>query len=69
VLLLSVIRSPFVAVLDAPSGSREVGLAVTPKGKAGRVTLPLIAPDATPTVLVTNEDIAGALDTEAQPPS
>jgi hypothetical protein len=45
--------------------AREVGLAVTPKGKAGRVTLPLIAPDATPTVLVTNEDIAGALDTEA----
>jgi hypothetical protein len=28
------------------------------------VTLPLIARDATPTILVTNEDIADALDTE-----
>jgi hypothetical protein len=51
--------------------AREVGLAVTPKDKTRRVTLPLIAPDATPTVLVTNDDIAGALDTdaEAEPPS
>jgi hypothetical protein len=33
------------------------------------VTLPLIAPDATPAVLVTNEDIAGALDSEGELPS
>lgn len=44
--------------------AREVGLAATPKGKTGRVGLPLIARDATPTVLVTNEDIAGALDAD-----
>jgi hypothetical protein len=44
--------------------AHEVGLPATPKGKAGRVTLPLIARDATPTTLVTNEDIADALDTE-----
>ncbi len=44
--------------------AREVGVPVTPKGKAGRVTLPLIARDAMPTVLVTNEDIADAFDTE-----
>ena len=44
--------------------AREVGLPATPKGKAGRVTLPLIARDATPTVLVTNDDIAGAFDAE-----
>ncbi|HEV3379941.1 MAG TPA: hypothetical protein VG142_02985 [Trebonia sp.] len=44
--------------------AHEVGLPVTPKGKAGRVTLPLIARDATPTVLVTNEDIADAFDAE-----
>ena len=42
--------------------AREVGLPATPKGKAGRVTLPLIARDATPTVLVTNDDVADALD-------
>jgi len=44
--------------------AREVGLPATPKGKAGRVTLPLIARDATPTVLVTNDDIADAFDAE-----
>ena len=44
--------------------AREVGLPATPKGKAGRVTLPLIARDATPTVLVTNEDIADAFGAE-----
>lgn len=44
--------------------AREVGLPATPKGKTGRVTLPLIAPDATPNVLVTNEDIADAFDAE-----
>ena len=35
-----------------------------PKEKAGRVTLPLIARDARPTVLITNDDIADALDAE-----
>jgi hypothetical protein len=44
--------------------AHEIGLPATPKGKAGRVTLPLIARDAAPTILVTNEDIADALDTE-----
>jgi hypothetical protein len=36
----------------------------TAREKAGRVTLPLIARDASPTVLVTNEDIADALDAQ-----
>ncbi len=44
--------------------AREVGLPAKPKGKTGRVTLPLIAPDATPNVLVTNDDIADAFDAE-----
>lgn len=44
--------------------AREVGLPATPKGKAGRVTLPLIARDATSAVLVTNDDIADALDAD-----
>ena len=44
--------------------AREIGLPATAKGKTARVTLPLIARDATPTVLVTNEDIADALDVE-----
>jgi len=44
--------------------AREVGLPATRKGKTGRVTLPLIARDATPTVLVTNDDIADAFDAE-----
>lgn len=44
--------------------AREVGLPATPKGKTGRVTLPLIARDSTPDVLVTNEDIADAFDAE-----
>jgi hypothetical protein len=44
--------------------AREVGLPATPKGKAGRVTLPLIARDARPTVLVTNDDVADAFDAE-----
>jgi len=42
----------------------EVGLPATPTGKRGRVTLPLIARDATPTVLVSNEDIADTFDAE-----
>ncbi len=44
--------------------AHEVGVPATPKGKAGRVTLPLIARDATPTTLVTNEDIEDAFDAE-----
>jgi hypothetical protein len=44
--------------------AHEVGLPATSKGKAGRVTLPLIARDATPAILVTNEDIADAFDAE-----
>jgi hypothetical protein len=44
--------------------AREVGLPAAPKGKAGRVMLPLIARDATPKVLVTSDDIANALDGE-----
>lgn len=44
--------------------AHEVGLPVTPNGKTGRVTLPLIARDATPAVLVTNDDIADAFDAE-----
>jgi hypothetical protein len=44
--------------------AHEIGLPATPKGKTGRVTLPLIARDATPAVLVTNEDIADAFESE-----
>jgi hypothetical protein len=44
--------------------AHEVGLPATPQGKTGRVTLPLIARDAPPTVLVTNDDIADAFDAE-----
>ena len=44
--------------------AREVGLPATPQGKTGRVTLPLVARDAAPTVLVTNDDIADAFDAE-----
>jgi hypothetical protein len=44
--------------------AHEIGISATPRGKAGRVVLPLIARDATPTVLVTNEDIEDAFDTE-----
>jgi hypothetical protein len=44
--------------------AREVGLPAPARGKAGRVTLPLIARNAKPTVLVTNDDIADALDAE-----
>jgi hypothetical protein len=38
--------------------AREVGLPALPRGKAGRVALPLIARDAKSAVLVTNDDIA-----------
>lgn len=44
--------------------AHEVGLPAAPKGKTGRVTLPLIARDATPAVFVTNQDIEDALDAE-----
>lgn len=44
--------------------AHEVGLPSAPKGKMGRVTLPLIARDATPRLLVTNEDIEDAFGTE-----
>jgi hypothetical protein len=44
--------------------AHEVGLPATPKGKSGRVTLPLIAADAVPSVLVTSEDIEAAFDAE-----
>ena len=44
--------------------AREVGFPATARGKTGRVTLPLIARDATPTVLVTKDDIADAFDAE-----
>jgi hypothetical protein len=44
--------------------AREVGLPAVPTGKTGRVTLPLIARGAAPTVLVTNDDIAEALDAD-----
>ena len=44
--------------------AHEVGIPATPKGKSGRVTLPLIASDATPAILVTNEDIEDAFDAE-----
>jgi len=44
--------------------AHEVGIPATPKGKAGRVTLPLIARDAPSAILVTNEDIEDAFDAE-----
>jgi hypothetical protein len=44
--------------------AHEVGLPSASKGKTGRVTLPLIARDATPTVLVSNEDIEDAFGAE-----
>jgi hypothetical protein len=44
--------------------AHELGLPSVPKRKTGRVTLPLIARDAAPMVLVTNDDIAIALEAE-----
>jgi hypothetical protein len=44
--------------------AHEVGLPATPRAKTGRVTLPLIARDAAPAILVTNEDISDAFDAE-----
>jgi hypothetical protein len=55
--------------LDEPTAKRVLrlvksGLHSAPKRKTGRVALPLIARDASPTVLVTNDDIAAALEAE-----
>jgi hypothetical protein len=44
--------------------AHELGLPSGARRKTGRVTLPLIAGDATPSVLVTNDDIAAALEAE-----
>ena len=44
--------------------AHELGLPSVPKRKTGRVVLPLIARDAAPAVLVTNDDIASALEAE-----
>ena len=44
--------------------THELGLPSVPKRKTGRITLPLIAREAAPTVLVTNDDIAAALEAE-----
>lgn len=44
--------------------AHELGLPSAPKRKTGRVRLPLIARDATPAVLVTNDDIADAFEAE-----
>jgi hypothetical protein len=44
--------------------AHELGVPATPRGKTGRVTLPLIGRDAEPTVLVTSEDIEDAFDAE-----
>jgi hypothetical protein len=44
--------------------AHELGLPSVPKRKTGRVTLPLVARDAAPAVLVTNDDIATALEAD-----
>jgi hypothetical protein len=44
--------------------AHELSLPATPGGKKGRVTLPLIARGARPTVLVTSEGIADAFAAE-----
>ena len=44
--------------------AHELGVSSAPRRKAGRVTLPLLAPGASPDVLVTNDDIAAALEAE-----
>lgn len=44
--------------------AHELGLSSAPKRKTGRVMLPLVARDAAPAVLVTNDDIAAALEAE-----
>lgn len=44
--------------------AHELGLPSAPKAKAGHVTLPLLGAGAGPEVLITNEDIAAALDAD-----
>lgn len=44
--------------------AHELGLPSARKRKTGRVTLPLVARNAAPAVLVTNDDIADALEAE-----
>lgn len=44
--------------------ANELGLQSVPTRKTGRVSLPLIARDAAPSVPVTNDDIADALEAE-----
>src|SRR5512146_3361598 len=44
--------------------AHELGLPSGPKAKSGRVTLPLIGHGAAPEILITNEDIAAALDAD-----
>ena len=44
--------------------AHELGLPSGATRKTGRVTLPLIARDAAPAVLITNDDIATALEAE-----
>jgi hypothetical protein len=44
--------------------AHELGLPSVSKRKTGRVTLPLVARDAAPAVLVTNDDIATALEAD-----
>jgi hypothetical protein len=44
--------------------AHELGFPSAPRAKAGHVTLPLIGRGAAPDVLVTNEDIAAALDAD-----
>ena len=44
--------------------AHELGFPSAPKRKTGRVALPLIARDAEPAILVTNDDIASALESE-----
>jgi len=44
--------------------AHELGLPSGATRKTGRVTLPLIARDAVPSVLVMNDDIAAALEAE-----
>ena len=44
--------------------AHELGLAAAPRQKAGRVSLPLVGRNATPTVVITNDDIESALDAD-----
>jgi plasmid stability protein len=44
--------------------AHELGISSSSKQKTGRVTLPLVARDATPAVLIRNDDIAAAFEAE-----